>query len=230
VFDGNVPQDGQARALSNRSAEQTGHLFIEAVFYKLNSLLMASVLSKVKIKFFKSPGEFRKWLEKHHASAPELLVGYYKKSSGRPSMTWPESVDQALCFGWIDGIRRRVDDASYTIRFTPRRPRSTWSAINIKRAEVLTKNGLMQPAGLAAYQARKEDKSGIYSYEQRSAELPAPYDEKLRQNQDAWEFLYSQPASYRKLAFWWVVSAKKEETRLKRLAKLIEVSALGRRV
>ena len=184
----------------------------------------------MKIKFFKSPGDFRKWLEKHHASTQELLVGYYKKSSGRPSMTWPESVDEALCFGWIDGIRRSVDDVSYTIRFTPRRPGSIWSSININRAEELSKNGLMQPAGLKAYQARKEYKSGIYSYEQRSVELPAPYDEKLRQNKAAWDFFYAQTASYRKVAFWFVVSAKKEETRLKRLERLIEESAQGRRL
>ena len=184
----------------------------------------------MKIKFFKSPGDFRKWLDKHHASTQELLVGYYKKSSGRPSMTWPESVDEALCFGWIDGIRRSVDDVSYTIRFTPRRRGSIWSAVNIKRVEELSKNGLMQPAGLKAYQARREYKSGIYSYEQRSAELPAPYDERLRQNKEAWDFFYAQPASYRKVAFWFVVSAKKEETRLKRLERLIEESAQGRRL
>jgi uncharacterized protein YdeI (YjbR/CyaY-like superfamily) len=184
----------------------------------------------VKIKFFKSPDDFRSWLEKYHADTRELLVGYYKKDSGRPSITWPESVDQALCFGWIDGIRRSVDDISYTIRFTPRRKGSTWSSVNIKRVDELTRNGLMQPAGLKAYQARKEYKSGIYAYEQRSAELPAPYEKRLRQNKGAWDFFYAQPASYRKLAFWWVVSAKKEETRIKRLEKLIEESAQGRRV
>jgi uncharacterized protein YdeI (YjbR/CyaY-like superfamily) len=184
----------------------------------------------MKITFFKSPGDFRKWLQKYHASTRELWVGYYKKSSGHPSITWPESVDQALCFGWIDGIRKSVDDVSYTIRFTPRRPGSIWSAVNIKRVEELSKNGLMQPGGLKAFQARKENKSGIYSYEQRRAELPAHYDEKLRQNKPAWDFFYAQPASYRKVAFWWVVSAKKEETRLKRLEKLIEESAQGRRL
>jgi len=184
----------------------------------------------MKPRFFKTPGDFRKWLEKHHASASELLVGYYKKSSGRPSITWPESVDQALCFGWIDGIRRRIDDVSYTIRFTPRKMSSTWSNINIKRVEELTANGLMQPEGLKAYERRREYKSGIYAYEQRSAELPVPYDKRLRQNKAAWNFFYAQPASYRKLVFWWVVSAKREETRLKRLERLIEESALGRRV
>src|SRR5256885_10790425 len=127
----------------------------------------------MKVRYFKSANDFRRWLEKNHATAQELWVGYYKKSSLRPSMTWPESVDEALCFGWIDGIRRSVDDVSYTIRFTPRRRGSIWSAVNMKRVEELSKKGLMQPVGLKAYQARKEYKSGIYSYEQRSAELPA---------------------------------------------------------
>lgn len=184
----------------------------------------------MKIKFFKSPSDFRKWLEKNHIDTEELLVGFYKKDSGHPSITWPESVDEALCFGWIDGIRKRVDDISYTIRFTPRRPGSIWSSVNIKRVEELSKKGLMQPAGLKAYQVRKENKSGIYSYEQRSAELPELYEKRLKQNKAAWDFFYAQPPSYRKLAFWWVVSAKKEETRLKRLEKLIEESARGRRV
>jgi uncharacterized protein YdeI (YjbR/CyaY-like superfamily) len=184
----------------------------------------------MNINFFKSPADFRKWLETHHASTQEQWVGYYKKSSGQPSITWPESVDEALCFGWIDGIRKSVDDVSYTIRFTPRRPSSIWSAVNIKRVEELSKKGLMRLAGLKAFEARKENKSGIYSYEQRSAELPAPYEERLRQNKAAWDFFYAQPDSYRKVAFWWVVSAKKEETRLKRLERLIEESAQGRRL
>ncbi|MFY9574703.1 MAG: bacteriocin-protection protein, partial [Blastocatellia bacterium] len=122
----------------------------------------------MKIRFFKSPADFRKWLEKHHATVEELWVGYYKKSSGKPSITWPESVDQALCFGWIDGIRKSVDELSYKIRFTPRRPGSIWSSINIKRAQQLQSEGLMLPEGLKAFQVRKENRSGIYSYEQRS--------------------------------------------------------------
>lgn len=181
-------------------------------------------------KFFKTPADFRKWLAKYHATVPELLVGFYKKDSGRPSITWPESVDQALCFGWIDGIRRRLDDVSYTIRFTPRRRGSIWSSINIRRVEELTKEGLMQPAGIKAFQARKEYKPGIYSYEQRKAELDGLYEERLRQNKAAWDFFHNQPASYRKLVCWWVVSAKKEETRFKRLETLIEASAKGRRL
>jgi len=184
----------------------------------------------MKITFFKSVDDYRKWLEDHHASAQELWVGFYKKGSGRPSITWPESVDQALCFGWIDGLRKNIDVSRYKIRFTPRKPDSTWSAINIRRVEELSANGLMRPAGLEAFQKRTENKSGIYSYEQRSAELPPPYEKRLKQNKSAWDFFRDQPPSYRKLAFWWVVSAKREETRLTRLEKLIEESAKGRRV
>jgi uncharacterized protein YdeI (YjbR/CyaY-like superfamily) len=184
----------------------------------------------MKIEFFATPADFRKWLEENHQTAKELLVGYYKKGSGRPSMTWPESVDEALCFGWIDGIRRNVDEESYSIRFTPRRASSTWSAVNIARVKELSEKGLMQPAGLAAFAARKENKSGIYSYEQRSAELDEPYAKKFRENKAAWELYQAQPASYRKAANWWVLSAKKEETRQKRLETLIEISAQGRRL
>ena len=184
----------------------------------------------MKPTFFKSPAEFRQWLEKHHATAQELWVGFYKKASGKPSMTWPQSVDEALCFGWIDGIRKSVDDVSYTIRFTPRKSRSVWSVVNIKRVEELNRQGRMQPAGRKAYEARVEHKSGIYSYEQRPAELDGPYGKKLKHNKEAWTFFEAQPASYRKAVIWWVLSAKKEETRLKRLGQLIEDSAQGRRI
>jgi uncharacterized protein YdeI (YjbR/CyaY-like superfamily) len=182
------------------------------------------------IRFFKSPADFRKWLQKHHATTQEQWVGFYKRDSGRPSITWPQSVDEALCFGWIDGIRKTIDDVSYKIRFTPRRKGSIWSAVNIKRVEELSKNGLMQPAGLKAYEARKEYKSGIYSYEQRSAELPTQYEKLLKQNKTAWEYFHAQPAWYRKQAFWWVVSAKKAETRHTRLEKLIEKCTQASRV
>jgi uncharacterized protein YdeI (YjbR/CyaY-like superfamily) len=180
--------------------------------------------------FFKSPDEFCEWLEEHHASARELWVGFYKKASGRPSMTWPEAVDEALCFGWIDGIRKSVDPVSYTIRFTPRKPRSIWSAVNIKLAEELTRQGRMRPAGRRAYEARLENRSGIYSYERRAAELDGHYGGQLRRNKEAWAFYQAQPPSYRKAANWWVLSAKREETRLKRLGQLIEDSARGRRI
>ncbi|HLL73033.1 MAG TPA: YdeI/OmpD-associated family protein [Pyrinomonadaceae bacterium] len=182
----------------------------------------------MEIKFFKSPEDFRKWLEKHHETARELWVGYYKKDSGKRSITWPESVDEALCFGWIDGIRKSIDSESYMTRFTPRRARSIWSAVNIKRVEELAREGRMRPAGERAFAARTENRSGIYAYEQRQMELVEPYGEKLRGNRAAWKFFEAQAASYRKAATWWVLSAKREETRLKRLATLIEDSAAGR--
>jgi uncharacterized protein YdeI (YjbR/CyaY-like superfamily) len=160
----------------------------------------------------------------------ELWVGYYKKGSGKRSLTWPESVDEALCVGWIDGVRKRVDEESYAIRFTPRRRGSIWSAVNIKRVATLTNEKRMQAAGLAAFAARVENKSGIYSYEQRSEQLPEPYARLLRKNKSAWTFFKAQPPSYRKTIGWWVVSAKQEETRRKRLAKLISESARGRRL
>ena len=180
--------------------------------------------------FFPRPADFRKWLSKNHAAAKELLVGFHKKDSGRPSITWPESVDEALCFGWIDGIRRRVDEASYTIRFTPRKPTSIWSAINIKRVEVLTGEGRMKPAGLKAFEKRRENRSGIYAYEQRRAQLEEPYAGLLRKNEAAWRFFEAQPPGYRKLMSWRILSAKKEETRLKRLEQLIAASMAGRRL
>jgi uncharacterized protein YdeI (YjbR/CyaY-like superfamily) len=182
----------------------------------------------LKPTFFATPVHFRRWLERHHGSARELLVGFYKRGSGKPSITWPESVDQALCFGWIDGVRRRIDEVSYTIRFTARKRTSIWSKINITKARLLAKAGLMRPAGLAAFAARREFRSGIYSYENRPATLPAPYQRRMKGRKKAWRFFQSQPAGYRKVATWWVISAKKEETRLKRLAVLIADCAAGR--
>src|SRR5438132_5265228 len=164
----------------------------------------------MKPRFFPSPSDFRKWLDAHHASAKELWVGFYKKSSGKPSITWPESVDEALCFGWIDGIRKRIDDLSYMIRFSPRRPNSIWSAVNIKIAQRLIKTKRMLPAGLKAFAVRKEYRSGIYSYEQHSPELIEPYKSMLKRNKLAWKFFQTQPPSYRKMINWWVVSAKQE--------------------
>ena len=184
----------------------------------------------MELKFFKRPADFRRWLEKHHATIPELWVGFYKKSSGHASITWPESVDQALCFGWIDGVRKSVDEISYTIRFTPRRKASVWSSVNIKRAKELLDSRLMKPSGLRAFEQRRVNKSGIYSYEQRSIELEAPYQERLDQNKAASDFFHAQPAWYRKQIGWWIISAKKEETRLRRLAKLINESSDGRRI
>ena len=184
----------------------------------------------MKPEFFQTPADFGTWLEKNHATASELWVGFYKKDSGKPSITWHESVDQALCFGWIDGIRKGVDEISYQIRFTPRRRGSIWSAINIKRAKELVRQRQMRPTGLKAFAARIENKSGIYSYEQRSTELSEPYAKLLKKNKAAWNFFERQPPSYRKMICWWIISAKKEETRRNRLAKLISESAKGKRV
>jgi uncharacterized protein YdeI (YjbR/CyaY-like superfamily) len=184
----------------------------------------------MKPTFFRTPSAFREWLDKHHTKAGELLVGFYKKASGKPSITWPESVDEALCYGWIDGIRKSIDDISYTIRFTPRKSGSIWSSINIDRAQALIKQRKMQPAGLEAFQVKRENKSGIYSYEQRSVNLEEPYNSLLKKNKAAWDFFQAQLASYRKTVSWWIVSAKKEETRLKRLEKLMAYSARGQRL
>lgn len=184
----------------------------------------------MKLEFFQTPADFRSWLEKNHATATELCVGFYKTGSGKPSIKWSESVDQALCFGWIDGVRKRIDEISYQIRFTPRRRGSIWSAINIKRAEELVRQKQMRPGGLKAFAARIENKSGIYSYEQRSTELSEPYAKVLKKNKAAWTFFGKQPPSYRKMIGWWIVSAKKEETRMARLGKLISESARGKRL
>ena len=186
--------------------------------------------TEISPKFFAAPSEFRKWLEKNNKKKTELLVGFYKVDSGKPSMTWSQSVDEALCFGWIDGIRKSVDEERYTIRFTPRRRTSIWSSVNIKRAGELIRDGLMQAPGLKAFEARREFRSGIYAYEQRSADLPEPYLGQLRKNKNAWAFFQLQTPGYKKLMMWWIVSAKKEETRLSRLKKLIAESAAGRKI
>src|SRR6185503_4516890 len=184
----------------------------------------------MKVRFFRRQSDFRTWLEKYHETSQELWVGYYKRSSLRQSITWQESVDEALCFGWIDGIRKSIDDISYKIRFTPRRQRSIWSAVNIKRVGELTEQGLMQELGLKAFAARREYRSGIYSYEQRSPEMPAQYAKVLKKNAAAWKFFQTQSPSYRKTMNWWILSAKREETRLQRLEKLIDYSARGQRL
>jgi uncharacterized protein YdeI (YjbR/CyaY-like superfamily) len=180
---------------------------------------------------FERPEDFRAWLEQHHDSEPELWVSYYKKGSGKPSMTWSESVDEALCFGWIDGIRKSIDAERYMNRFTPRRKGSTWSAINIRRVAELIDGGRMQPAGLKAFEARREDRSGIYSYEQRDrARLDPAYEKRFRAKKRAWASFEAMPKSYRQAAIRWVMTAKKEETRERRLGTLIESSAAGRTV
>jgi uncharacterized protein YdeI (YjbR/CyaY-like superfamily) len=185
---------------------------------------------RAKPAFFETPEAFRDWLSKHHSVSEVLLVAYHKKGSGKPSMTWPESVDEALCYGWIDGVRNRIDEVSYTIRFTPRKPGSIWSSVNIKRARALIEQERMQPAGLKAFEARRDSKSAIYSYEQRTGELDAESNRLLKRNKAAWSFFQKQPASYRRVASWWIKSAKLEETRVKRLEKLIAHSAQGQRL
>ncbi|MGH2755383.1 MAG: YdeI/OmpD-associated family protein [Actinomycetota bacterium] len=181
--------------------------------------------------FFRSPAEFRRWLERNHDQRDELWLGYYKKVTGTPSLTWAEAVDQALCFGWIDGVRKSLDTERSIQRFTPRRPRSNWSAVNIANVERLKKAGLMHPAGFAAFEKRTEARSGIYSYEQRKDLRFEPAQLKaFKANKEAWSFFDAQPPSYRQLQIYWVVSAKKEETRGRRLQKLIDASAERRRL
>ena len=181
--------------------------------------------------FFSTPSAFRRWLVKNQERVTELWVGYYRKDSGRPSITWPESVDEALCFGWIDGIRKKVGDDSYKIRFTPRRATSTWSAVNIARIAVLTGEGRMQPGGVAAFARRKESNSVRYSFENReSAKLSADDEREFRRDPAAWEFFQRQPAGYRRLASWWVISAKRPGTRRTRLERLIAESRARRRL
>ena len=181
--------------------------------------------------YFATPEDFRAWFEKHHERETELLVGFYKKGTGKPSITWPESVDEALCFGWIDGVRRSLGDEAYTIRFTPRKAKSTWSAVNIKRAGELTEMGRMRPAGLKAFAAREESNSRIYAYENRDkAVFDAALEERFRANSKAWDFFQAQPPGYRKLMIFRVVSAKQEATRLRRLDQLIAECVAGRRM
>lgn len=184
----------------------------------------------VSARYFDNADEFRDWLAEHHANESELLVGFYKRGSHPEAMTWPQSVDEALCYGWIDGVRKRVDDERYTIRFTPRKKKSIWSAINLRRVLELKKEGRMQPAGLRVYEARDEAKANRYSFEQGEVELGAGREAVFRKNKRAWDYFASQAPSYRRAAIWWVISAKQEATQERRLAKLIEHSAAGERV
>jgi len=179
--------------------------------------------------YFPSPAAFRDWLAAHHATADELWVGYHKRGTDWPSLTWPESVDEALCFGWIDGVRRSVDAERYAIRFTPRRPGSNWSRVNLARVEALTSEGRMRPAGLAAYEARKPD-ADEPSVEDRPEELPEDYVAAFRERDAAaWDFFRAQSRSYRRMAIGWILAAKREETRRRRLEQIVEASAAGRR-
>jgi len=180
--------------------------------------------------FFASPADLRTWFERHHAASSELVVGLHRKGSGRPSITWPEAVDEALCVGWIDGVRRRLDETSYTIRFTPRRPRSIWSAVNIDRVNVLVNEGRMRPAGLAAFERRQEERSRVYSYERPPAELEPLQAARLEASGEAYAYFTSQPPWYRRAALGWVTGAKREATRDRRLDELIASSAAGRTI
>ncbi|MBX3047952.1 MAG: YdeI/OmpD-associated family protein [Anaerolineales bacterium] len=180
--------------------------------------------------FFASPAEFGDWLWANHAKAREVLVGYYKVGTGKPSLTWEQSVDEALCYGWIDGVRKSLGAESYTIRFTPRKAGSIWSNKNIASAERLISTGRMQPPGLAAYQARRAERSGIYSFEQVETGWGTKLEAEFQAHPTAWEFFNQQPAGYQRTMQHWVTSAKREETQLKRLARLIELSVEGRRV
>lgn len=174
--------------------------------------------------YFYDHKEFRKWLDKNCTKESELLVGYYKVGSGKPSMTWSQSVDEALCFGWIDGIRRSIDEERYCIRFTPRRPTSIWSNINIQKVEMLQKKGLMTKPGLEAFNSRKNSKSGIYSFENNSTELNKSFEKTFRTNKDAWDFFIKQAPSFRKTITHWIMSARLESTQLSRLTKTINAS------
>ena len=185
----------------------------------------------MKPVFFATPEQFGAWLEEHHETAAELLVGFHKKRTGRPTITWPESVEQALRFGWIDGVRRSLGDESYTIRFTPRKPTSNWSLVNVAKVEELKERGLMAPAGLRAYAARRPERTGVYSAERKEPAVLAPeLERRFKANSTAWRWFTARPPGYRKTATHWVVSAKKAETRLRRLQQLIDCSAEGRNV
>lgn len=181
-------------------------------------------------QFFPTTKHFRAWLEKHHATERELTVGFYRKGCGKPSITWPESVEEALCFGWIDGIRRKLDDDSYTIRFTPRKPSSIWSKINLATIERLIASGRIAPAGMKIYEARDQAKTNLYSFEREDAAFTPKQLKRFRQHAKAWKFFEAQVPSYKRPATWWVVSAKQEATREKRLSALIECSAQGLKI
>ena len=179
--------------------------------------------------YFDSPAEFGAWLERHHETETELWIGYWKKATGKPSLTWSQAVDEALCFGWIDGVLRGIDDQRHIQRFTPRKPASNWSAVNIAKVERLRAEGRMRPAGEAAFARRREDRSGVYSFEQSDEPRLEPAQEaRFKADAAAWEYFIGRPPSYRRPALWWVISAKRPETRERRLATLIEDSAAGR--
>jgi len=180
--------------------------------------------------FFSNQQEFRKWLTKNHKKETELIVGYYKVGTGKPSMTWSHSVDQALCFGWIDGVRRSIDSESYCIRFTPRKQTSRWSDVNIKKVAELIKQGLMQPAGVEIFNKRKREESKLYSFENAGKQLAQNLEKKFKANKAAWSFFTKQAPSYKKMIVHWITSAKREETQLTRLEQAITESVKQKRI
>jgi uncharacterized protein YdeI (YjbR/CyaY-like superfamily) len=184
----------------------------------------------MKPRFFSSQLKFHEWIDKQHDNSAELWVGFHKKNSGKKSITYQEALDEALCYGWIDGVRKSIDETSYTIRFTPRKPKSIWSLVNTKRVEELTKLGRMKAAGLRAFELRDPKRTGIYAFETAPRTLAASYEKEFRSNKRAWEFFEKQPAGYQRIMIFWVMSAKKEETRLRRLAQLISDSGKQTRI
>ena len=184
----------------------------------------------MKPKFFSTPAEFRQWLEQNHDKESELLIGFHRKASGKQSVTYAEALDEALCFGWIDGVRKKLNETSYVQRFTPRKPRSIWSNINVNHVERLKKEGRMHAAGLEAYERRTPERTGIYSFENRPRQLSPAYEKRFRQNKKAWDFFQEQPAYYKRLLIFRIMSAKKEETQIRRLEQLMECSANGERI
>ena len=184
----------------------------------------------MKPQGFKLATELRLWFETNHDRSRELWIRFYKKTSGKPSITYPEALDEALCFGWIDGLRKSIDESSYTIRFTPRKPRSVWSVVNTKRAEELARDGRMQPPGAAAFEKRNSEETARYSYERENTQLGENYENQFKSHRKAWGFFQAQAPWYRRTATAWVISAKKEETRQKRLTTLIACSGRKKRI
>jgi uncharacterized protein YdeI (YjbR/CyaY-like superfamily) len=184
----------------------------------------------MKPVFFSEQAEFRQWLEENHKKETELFVGFYKVGSNKPSMTWPQSVDEALCFGWIDGIRKSIDKDSYCIRFTPRRKSSIWSDINIKKVEALIRQGLMQPAGIEAFSYRKQKSSGTYSFENDSKKLSQGFENTFKTNKKAWDFFITLAPSYQRTVIHWIMTAKQQATQLSRLEKVIAASEKQKRL
>ena len=191
---------------------------------------MVNRAPSVSIQYFQTVAKFRLWLDQNHLQIRELWVGFFKKDSGRGGLTYAEAVDEALCFGWIDGLKKRVDDLSYTHRFTPRKPKSNWSRINLQHVERLTKAGRMMPAGIKAHSARTPERTAVYSFENKPRKLAAAQEKAFRADRSAWEFFNHQPPGYQRLALWWIASAKKPETRARRLTQLIAESRNGRRI